>query len=148
MSFEIYTDKMGESARTLIRRAYQEARARNDRELSPIHALIALAETEAALFDQLMKRLGLDSAAVLQAVSGKGDQTSPQRAGMKISTAFREVLHEGLIHARENGRRMIESIDLLFAFFAYSRSPIARVFRKLGVDPETVLRHIEDLNTQ
>ena len=148
MSFEIYTDKMGESAQTLFRRAYADAQARNDRELSPNHALIAFAETEAPLFDQFMNRLGLDTAAVLQAVSEKGSQNSPQRAGMKISTAFRELLHEGLIHARENGRRMIESIDILFAFFARSRSPIARVFRKLGVDQETVLRHIEDLNKQ
>lgn len=148
MSFEIYTDKMGKSAQILIRRAYEEARAHNDRELSPNHALIAFAETEAPLFDQLMKRLGLDSEVVLQAVLEKGDQTSPPGAGMKISTAFRELLHQGLIHARENGRRMIESIDILFAFFAHSRSPIARVFRKLGVDQETVLRHIEDLNKQ
>jgi ATP-dependent Clp protease ATP-binding subunit ClpA len=84
----------------------------------------------------------------LQAVSEKRNQNSPQKAGMKISPEFRELLQEGLKHARENGRRVIESIDILFGLFCDTGGSIARTFRKLGADRKTVLQHVEDLNKQ
>ncbi|HSB12719.1 MAG TPA: amino acid permease [Blastocatellia bacterium] len=143
---EIFTDKIGESGRALVRRAYEEARSRYDKELRTQHVLIAFAESESTLFDELLKKLKLDRGAVLQTSSEKPRHDAPQYAGMKVSREFHELLSEGLKHAREQGRPKIESIDILFGFFADERGSIATLFRQLGAEREAVLRHIADLN--
>jgi ATP-dependent Clp protease ATP-binding subunit ClpA len=148
ISLEIFTDKVAESAQTLIRRAYEEARSRNDRELRPHHALIAFSTTEAVLFDRLMNMLILDRAAVLESVAGKPNQDAPQNEEMKISREFSELMMAGLKHARENGRRLIESIDILYALVADNRGSVVRLFGQLGADQQTVLGHIRDLTRQ
>lgn len=149
MSLEIFTDKVAESGQALIRRAYEEARSRNERELRPHHALIAFSETEAALFEALLNKLSLDHVAVLESVSEEPKQRgAPQSEGMKISREFADLLHDGLKHARENGRRLIGSIDILFALFVNKRGSIVEHFRQLGADRETVLGHISDLIRQ
>ena len=148
ISLEIFTDKVAESGQTLIRRAYEEAQSRNDRELRPHHALIAFSETEAALFEALLNRLSLDRVAVLQSVSEKPYQDAPHNEGMKISREFADLLHDGLKHARDNGRRLIGSIDILFALFVNKRGSIVKLFRRLGAEQATVLRDISDLIRQ
>jgi len=145
ISLEIFTDKLAESGQTLIRRAYEEARSRNDRELTPYHALLAFSKTESALFDQLMNNLTLDRVAVLESVSEKPKQSVPQNDAMKISREFSELMMAGLMYARENGRRLIESTDILYALFADKRGSVVKLFRQLGTDQETVFAHIRDL---
>ena len=67
---------------------------------------------------------------------------------MKISREFSELMMAGLMYARENGRRLIESTDILYAIFADKRGSIVRLFRQLGADRETVLGRISDLIRQ
>ena len=146
MSFEIYTDKIGESARNIIREAYQDAASLGHHQLAPEHVLKAYAAIERARFDDLMKRLDLERHLVLQALSAKLSEGYPVAAGMKISDTFRTTLTGALEHAREKGRARIEAIDLLAGLLADARSFPASMFERLGVDHETVIKQIRDLD--
>src|SRR6185369_6028288 len=46
VDFEIYTDKIAESGRAVIRRAYEEARRREHNQLAPEHLFLSIAAVE------------------------------------------------------------------------------------------------------
>ena len=147
MSFEIYGDKIGESARNIIREAYHEARSLHHNVLAPEHLLAAYARIERPKFERLMNKLSLEEQVVLQALSAKLSEGYPATVGMKISDYLRAVLTNALKHARENGRFRIESVDLLTGLFADARRFPAALFEQLGVDCEKVIEEIRDLDT-
>jgi len=147
MSLEIYTDRIGESGREIIRQAYKDATSLNHHLLAPDHVLKAYASIERPKFDELMKRLNLEGHVVLQALSAKLDEGYPAAEVMKISDTFRAMLTNALKHSRENGRARIEAIDLLAGLFADAGNFPASMFERLGVDHQTVIKQIRDLDT-
>jgi ATP-dependent Clp protease ATP-binding subunit ClpA len=146
MSFEIYTDKIGESGRNIIRQAYQEACSLNHHVLAPEHVLIAYAKIERAKFEMLMSKLNLEEQVVQQALSARLGEGYRADEAMKISEEVRAMLASALKHARENGRVRIEAIDILTGLFADARNFPGSLFERLGVDYKTVTNHIRDID--
>jgi len=142
IDLEIYTDKIAESGRRLISKAYQEARARDHNQLAPEHLFLSVTEVERPFFNEVMQSLNLDPQVVIHALETKLDQRDYLGRGMKISEPLRTLLSNALKHSREQGRRLIESTDLFFALFGDTHSYPVELLRRLGADREMVMQKI------
>ena len=142
IDLEIYTDKIAESGRRLVRKAYEEARARDHNQLAPEHLFISIAEVERPFFNEVMQSLNLDPQVVIQALETKLDQRDYLGRGMKISEPLRTLLSNALKHSREQGRRLIEATDLFYALFGDTHSYPVELLRRLGADREMVMQKI------
>jgi ATP-dependent Clp protease ATP-binding subunit ClpA len=143
IDLEIYTDKIAESGRRLIRKAYEEARSRDHNQLAPEHVFVSIAEVERQFFNEVMQSLNLDPQVVLQALETKLSQRDYLGRGMKISESLRTLLQNSLKHAHERGRRLIESHDLFVALFKDVHSFPVELLRRLGADREMVMQKIQ-----
>jgi APA family basic amino acid/polyamine antiporter len=143
----IYTDKLGDSAREIVRQAYEEARLLNDDQLRAQHALIAISKLLQPQFETLLSGLSLDRQTILQAIPVQSSQRTSPADAVLISQEFNATLLEALKHARDSGRRRIEAIDILFGLLADPRGSTARLFEQLGADREAVLQRLETLSS-
>jgi ATP-dependent Clp protease ATP-binding subunit ClpA len=143
LDLETYADKCAESGRRLIRRAYEEARARDHSQLAPDHVFIAIAEVERPFFNEVMQSLNLDPQVVLQALETKLNQREYLGRGVKMSESLRTLLSNALKHAHERGRRLIESTDLFVALFKDPHSFPVDLLKRLGADREMVMQKIQ-----
>jgi ATP-dependent Clp protease ATP-binding subunit ClpC len=143
IDLEIYTDKIAESGRRLIRKAYEEARSRDHNQLAPEHVFVSIAEVERPFFNEVMQSLNLDPQVVLQALETKLSQRDYLGRGMKISESLRTLLSNALKHAHERARRLIESTDLFYALFKDMHSFPSELLRRLGADREMVMQKIQ-----
>ena len=142
IDLEIYTDKIAESGRRLIRKAYEEARSRDHNQLAPEHLFLSIAEVERPFFNEVMQSLNLDPQVVIQSLETKLDQRDYLGRGMKISEPLRTLLSNALKHSREQGRRLIEATDLFYALFGDTHSYPVELLRRLGADREMVMQKI------
>jgi len=142
IDLEIYTDKIAEGGKRLIRKAYEEARSRDHNQLAPEHLFLSIAEIERPFFNEVMQSLNLDPQVVIQSLETKLDQRDYLGRGMKISEPLRTLLSNALKHSREQGRRLIEATDLFYALFSDTHSYPVELLRRLGADREMVLRKI------
>jgi ATP-dependent Clp protease ATP-binding subunit ClpA len=143
LDLEIFTDKIAESGRRLIRRAYEEARARDHNQLAPEHVLLSIAEIERPIFNEVMQSLNLDPQVVLQALETKLGQRDYLGRGIKMGDSLRTLLSNALKYAHERGRRLIESSDLFVAVFKDVHSYPVELLRRLGADREMVMQKIQ-----
>ncbi len=143
IDLEIYTDKIAESGRRLIRKAYEEARSRDHNQLAPEHVFVSIAEVERQFFNEVMQSLNLDPQTVMQQLESKLSQRDYLGRGMKISEALRTLLSNALKHAHERGRRLIESHDIFVALFKDVHSFPVEMLRRLGADREMVMQKIQ-----
>ncbi|HSE97410.1 MAG TPA: Clp protease N-terminal domain-containing protein, partial [Blastocatellia bacterium] len=143
LDLEIFTDKIAESGRRLIRRAYEEARARDHNQLAPEHVLLSIAELERPIFNEVMQSLNLDPQVVLQALETKLGQRDYLGRGIKMGDSLRTLLSNALKYAHERGRRLIESSDLFVAVFKDVHSYPVELLRRLGADREMVMQKIQ-----
>src|SRR5437016_4168651 len=143
IDLEIYTDKIADSGRKLIRKAYVEARSRDHNQLAPEHVLLSIAEVERQFFNEVMQSLNLDPQVLLQSLETKLGQRDYLGRGMKISEAMRTLLQNSLKQAHERGRLLIESHDLFVALFKDVHSYPVELLRPLGADREMVMQKIQ-----
>jgi len=143
IDLEIYTDKIADSGRKLIRKAYDEARSRDHNQLAPEHVLLSIAEVERQFFNEVMQSLNLDPQVLLQSLENKLSQRDYLGRGMKISEAMRTLLQNALKQAHERGRRLIESHDLFVALFKDVHCYPVELLRRLGADREMVMQKIQ-----
>ncbi|HJQ24582.1 MAG TPA: ATP-dependent Clp protease ATP-binding subunit, partial [Blastocatellia bacterium] len=143
IDLEIYTDKIADSGRKIIRKAYDEARSRDHNQLAPEHVLLSIAEVERQFFNEVMQSLNLDPQVLLQSLETKLSQRDYLGRGMKISEAMRTLLQNALKQAHERGRRLIESHDLFVALFKDAHSYPVELLRRLGSDRELVMQKIQ-----
>jgi ATP-dependent Clp protease ATP-binding subunit ClpC len=143
IDLEIYTDKIADSGRKIVRKAYDEARSRDHNQLAPEHVLLSIAETERQFFNEVMQSLNLDPQVLLQSLETKLSQRDYLGRGMKISEAMRTLLSNSLKQAHERGRRLIESHDLFVALFRDVHGYPVELLRRLGADREMVIQKIQ-----
>src|SRR5215470_10581124 len=143
IDLEIYTDKIAESGRRLIRKAYEEARGRDHNQIAPEHLLVSISEIERPFFNEVMQSLNLDPQVVIQALETKLGQREYLGRGIKMSESFRSLLSNALKHSHERGRRLIESTDLFVAIFKDTHGFPVDLLRRLGADREMVMQKIQ-----
>ena len=142
LDLEIFTDKIAESAKRLIRKSYDEAKSRDHNQIAAEHVLVSIAEVERPFFNEVMQSLNLDPQVVLQALETKLSQREYLGRGIKMSESFRTLLSTALKHSQESGRRVIESTDLFVALFKDKQGFSVKLFKQLGADSEMVVQKI------
>lgn len=140
---EIFTDKIAESGRELIRKSYDEAKRRTHNQILPEHILVAIAETESPFFNQVMQSLNLDPQVVLQALDTRLKQYKDIGRNIKMSEPFRSLLSDALQTAQRQNRRFIESTDMFRAIFMSQHSACVKLFEQLGATPEVVIEKLQ-----
>jgi ATP-dependent Clp protease ATP-binding subunit ClpC len=143
LDLEIFTDKIAESGRRLIRKSYDEAKSRDHNQIAAEHVLVSIAETERPFFNEVMQSLNLDPQVVLQALETKLGQREYFGRGIKMSESFRTLLSNALKHSHERGRRLIESTDLFVAIFKDAHGFPVELLKRLGADREMVMQKIQ-----
>ncbi len=143
LDLEIYTDKIAESGRRLIRKAFEEARNRDHNQIAPEHILVSISEVERPFFNEVMQSLNLDPQVVLQALETKLGQREYFGRGIKMSEAFRTLLQNAHNHSKERGRRLIESTDIFVAIFKDTNGYPVELLKRLGADREMVMQKIQ-----
>jgi ATP-dependent Clp protease ATP-binding subunit ClpC len=143
LDLEIFTDKIAESAKRLIRKSYDEAKSRNHNQIAAEHVLVSIAETERPFFNEVMQSLNLDPQVVLQALETKLGQREYLGRSIKMSESFRTLLSNALKHSHERGRRLIESTDLFVAIFKDAHGFPVELLKRLGADREMVMQKIQ-----
>jgi ATP-dependent Clp protease ATP-binding subunit ClpA len=103
IDFEIYTDKMAESGRRVIRRAYEQARSRGHNQMRPEHVLFAISEIEQPIFDEVMRGLELDPQAIKMMIETKLRHREIIGSSIKVTDSLRRVFANSLKQAQGEG---------------------------------------------
>ncbi len=143
LDLEIYTEKIAESGRRIIRKAYDEARSRDHNQITPEHMLLSIAEVERPFFNEVMQSLNIDPQVVLQAVETKLQERAYVGRRIMMGDSLRHALSNALKHAVERNRRLIESTDLFVALFKDAHGFPVELLRRLGADREMVMQKIQ-----
>jgi ATP-dependent Clp protease ATP-binding subunit ClpC len=144
LDFEIFTDKIADSAKRLINKAYVEAKSRDHNQMTPEHILFAIAETERPFFNDVMQNLSLDPQVVLQALETHLSQGNYFGRGIKMSESLRMLLSTALKYAHQHDRRFIDSADLFIALFQDRHNSSVKLFKQFGAEPEQVIEKIQN----
>ena len=145
LDLEIYTDKIAESGRRLIRKAYEDARNRDHNQIAPEHILLSIAEVERPFFNGVMQRLNLDPQTVLQVLETKLSRRPVFGRGFTMSESFRTLLRNAYQHSRECRRLRIRNTDLFIAIFKDEKSYPVELLKRLGADREMAMQKIQSL---
>ena len=134
IDLEIFTDKISHSGSRIMERAYEVALLHGHNHLKPEHLLKAIMELERSLFDKAMSELNVEPIVVVESLQSRMEGCSRYVEGrVEMSTALRTVLSNALKRAHEDGRRMIESEDLLAVLYKGKRSLVERLTRGEGL---------------
>ena len=142
---EFYNNKLSESGRRLIRKAYDEARNRDHNEISTQHVFASFAEIERPLFNKVMQSLNLDTQTVLQALETNLAERHAFGRGIQMSESFRTLLRNAYHYSRECRRLRIRSTDLFIAIFKDEKSYPVELLKRLSADHEMVMQKIQSL---
>jgi len=148
IDFEIYSDKMAESGRRVIRRAYEQARSRGHNQMGPEHVLFAISEIEQHMFDGVMRGLRLDPQAIKMMLESSMSQEDNFESGIKESESLRRLFANSLKQAKGEGRSLIESIDLFEGVFVDAENIPSEMIKRLGADGQRAMREIESLKKE
>ena len=119
----VFADKLAGNLTRAIRKAEQVAQEQGHTCLTPEHAVTAIAETEPALFRQVLTTSGHDHQQKLRGVQAKLGAHQNKNNDMGLSQEMRELLHYSLTEAHQHDRRQIEPEDMLRVYFADKPSP-------------------------
>jgi ATP-dependent Clp protease ATP-binding subunit ClpA len=146
LDLEVFTDKLAENVRKIVRSAYEQALSYNHSKLTPEHLLIAFAKVEPVHFEQLAGKLHLDPRLITDGITSSLGQSEYKGKGAGIEDETRKVMSNALRHARAqgDGRWRIEAMDLMIGIFMDKDSYPARMIRSMGVEEEEVIRQIEE----
>jgi ATP-dependent Clp protease ATP-binding subunit ClpA len=144
LDFEIFTDKIAESGRRLIRKSFDEANLRRHNQMTAEHVLLSFARTDRAFFNAVLQSLTLDLQVILEALEKQLSQYKSIGYGIKMPESFRTLLVNALKQAHENNRRTIESTDLFAAIFIDRKGSCNQLFQQLGTTPEVIIQKIQE----
>ena len=141
---DISPTKIGETARRVIDRAFDEAHRRRHSVVATEHLFLAVAQMEWDTFSALMRDIEVNPHTVLQATEEYLRLTSPgEGRDVAVEPATKLVLKLALHHASRAGRQAIEAVDLLSAVFEDKQGTHASILRRYGVEPETLISRLK-----
>lgn len=151
LDLEIYIDKIAESGRRTIRKAFEEAVTCNYNQIAPEHILLAIANVDGGLFAKVMQSLNLDPQTVLRPLERPMDehyldehQYSRRRNVIRMSDSFRTLLANGWKSAQLHHRLNIELEDLFIALFQNEESSIVKLFQQVGASRKMIIQEIQN----
>lgn len=146
LDLDLFTDKLAESARRIVRAAYEQARFYNHSKLTPEHLMIAFAKIEPVHFEGLAGRLHLDPKVITDELSSRLKEGEYRGRGKGMEDETRDVMTNALQYSRKEGGRLrrIEARDLIIGILMDKDSYTAKMIRRMGVEKEEVIMQIEE----
>ncbi len=138
-----YRDKLSDKAYQVISLAIEESQRRQHYYLGVEHIFLAFTEIERGLFEETMKRLGIDPDLVKSAL--KEHLTISKQylgGGMKIPGDTKTLFQLAWERVQSLGRSVITSIDIFVSIFQEDRSLPVQIMRSFGVEPEQAMDEV------
>ncbi len=141
--FDIAPSKIGESARRVFDRAFDEARRREQPLLTNEHVFLGFAQVEWELYAEVMRDLDLDPRAMVVEVEQQL-QAAPVRTRHEpqVSTATKLLCKLAFHHASRAGRSAIDAADLFAAIFEDVQGLPASILRRQSIEPHRLMARV------
>jgi ATP-dependent Clp protease ATP-binding subunit ClpC len=140
------SDSIGPEAKQILALARQESESLQHFYLGADHILIALTKVENGVTQAVLEQLNLDPKQVRDAArrfAGTGDGHRYWE-GMRPTPRCEVILKLASEEASKRGRGLIEETDLLLGILKEGDSIPVRVFRKMGVTVQEMIRLVEE----
>jgi ATP-dependent Clp protease ATP-binding subunit ClpA len=136
---EAYKDKFSDGGKRILEVALNESRKRDQNFVSIEHILHAISDEERGLFDEMMRDLAVDPRSIRLAIE-KRLENSRQHIGkgFRIAPETTELFKRAMDRARSQGRRVIDTGDILYVLTTDERSLLSEILRNHGIDTEEV----------
>lgn len=132
-------DRLDEDARRAFGVARQESQRLRRREIDTEHVLLGIAAGMSATTRRLFRRLGIERAAVREAVESLvtiGPTPVPHLDMVPFTAASKRVLEATVAEAKALGHVAITPLHLLLGLIAEEEGVAARALRSLGLDAD------------
>lgn len=134
-SLETYQTRFDEDAWQVFLRVLQTARHVGHTEITDLHLLQELLNTEGAVFSELFRQLAIDSVAFRARLEQQlNAKIVSERLPVRLDSNLIELLKFAWSRALVNGRDRISITDLLAAFAQTSESSLVRLLESFGTD--------------
>lgn len=141
---DVHPSKVGDTARLVIDRAFEEAYRRRHGYVGTDHLFLSLAQKEWDTFAAIMRDVGVSPHAILQAVEEQVRQLPHgDSRDVSVEPAAKLVMKLAVHYASRAGRRTIEVADLLAAVFQDQHGAYASVLRRYGVEPGALITRLQ-----
>jgi len=138
-----YKDKFSDTGRRILESALEESRRRDQNFVAVEHILYALANEEGDLFNGTMRDLSVDPRSVKLMIERRVENSRQHIGkGFRIAPETTELFKRSMDRARAQGRKVIDSTDILFVLSNDERSVLNDVLRNLGVPSEEVAQQV------
>jgi ATP-dependent Clp protease ATP-binding subunit ClpA len=138
--FGDYNDKLAKSGRDVLAIAIEESRRRNQNYLAAEHLFLGSVKIEQEMFQQSMRKLGLEPNEIVKDVRDHLDLSRHYLGkGLKITFSMKSIFRLAWINSFQTGRDKIEAYDLLLAIFQEGNNIPVEVLRLGGIEPEKVV---------
>jgi ATP-dependent Clp protease ATP-binding subunit ClpB len=141
------TTKFTEKAQEAIVAAQRETEERNISQFEPIALLLALLDQTDGLVPQILKRLGVDVAAVRRDVAAEFDGLPKlsYAAQPVVSNSLRKALQKAEDEAKRLGDEYVSTEHLLLGILEGSDSGAARLLNRFGINRDRVYEALSQI---
>jgi ATP-dependent Clp protease ATP-binding subunit ClpC len=141
---DISLQQISNSGQRLLDCAAGEARRRGHTELTAGHLLLAFAETQAPLFEDVMNDVGASPVAIVQRVRACLDTIPPgDGRELRIPTDTRLLCKLAVHRASRVGRTLMTPGDLFMALLDDDEGVAVAIFRQQHVDADSLLARFQ-----
>jgi ATP-dependent Clp protease ATP-binding subunit ClpC len=138
-----YKDKFSDTGKRILENALDESRRRDQNFVAVEHILYALANEENDLFNATMRDLSVDPRSVRLMIERRVENGRQHIGkGFRIAPETTDLFKRSMDRARAQGRKVIDSTDILFVLSNDERSVLNDVLRNLGVPSEEVAAQV------
>lgn len=132
-------ERFADSGKQIIERAMSDSTRLDQNYVSVEHIISAFAEVEPDLFNSMIRDMTVDPRAVKMAIMTR-IAAGPQHTGkgVRIAPETNELFKRALDRARSQGRKTIESTDLVMALSQYDQGAFIEVMASFGISREAV----------
>jgi hypothetical protein len=138
-NLDAYLNKFSESGRRVLEGALSETLRRNQKFISPEHILYSILIHESELFSSFLANLPFDPESFRSEVEKTLTFGQVHRGeGFRIAPETTEIFKYSMDRARSEGRKVIDTHDILVTFLNSPNSLLNNILQKSVTDPEPV----------
>ncbi len=141
------SDGFTELSRQVLTQSQAVAESQDQMEIGTEHVLIGLLRVEGGIAKQVLDQLGLDEAAMLEAMTQLSPVT-PEYAytvQMELRDDTKKMLEQAVAITRRHGETYVATEHMLLGMVQVPDARAVQVLTRLGVTPRTVIHTTRDL---
>jgi|GEM_PF-7030387 len=133
----LYKEKFSESGVKILDFALEESKKRQQNYINVAHILYALFNVESTLLDSMLQRLSIEPKPIRELLERHLELTRKHKGkGFRVSPLVADLFKRSIDRARTQGRRTIDSIDILITLAQDENSLLIEILSEYDVEPE------------